>query len=118
MRASRVVNTKGRTDTAIARQRVDFIYRHAGNLSSAEIAEQLGITPISVRNIAASHDISLKLRPAIEDTDYPLIVQLQSEGMPDDEIAEKWDCTITTLCRFMRKRQAAIRRARYDPPAA
>ena len=103
MRASRVVVSNGRSDTALTLKRVSFIHKHAGTLSSKEMAEELGVPAHTIRTLAANHAISLKLNPPILEEDCALIRQLQMDGMPDEEIAEKWECSVPTLHRYMRR---------------
>ena len=86
-------------------RRVEIIRQHAGFITSRQIAALLGCTPESVRVLACEFGISLAVSRSEKLTldDYRLIYQLEADGMDDEIIMMKFECSAAELRRARRQ---------------
>ena len=82
-------------------RRVAIIRQHAGIISSRQIAAIIGCTPDSIRNLACEFGISLviKRNAKLTEEDYRLIHHLEADGMDDETIMAKFECSASELRR-------------------
>lgn len=82
-------------------RRVAIIRQHAGIISSRQIAAIIGCTPDSIRNLACEFGISLviKRNAKLTEEDYKLIYHLEADGMDDETIMAKFECSASELRR-------------------
>lgn len=81
--------------------RVAIIQKYAGYLTSRQISEMLNCTPESVRNLASSFGISLAVTRSakLTEDDHALIAHLEADGMDDETIMAKFECSAAELRR-------------------
>ena len=82
-------------------RRVAIIRQHAGIISSRQIAAIMGCTPDSVRALACEFSISLVVprNAKLTEDDYKLIYHLEADGMDDETIMAKFECSASELRR-------------------
>lgn len=85
-------------------RRVAIIREHAGIISSRQIAAIMGCTPDSVRALACEFSISLVVprNAKLTEEDYSLISHLEADGMDDETIMAKFECSASELRRARR----------------
>ena len=85
-------------------RRVAIIREHAGIISSRQIAAIMGCTPDSVRALACEFSISLVVprNAKLTEEDYRLIHHLEADGMDDETIMAKFECSASELRRARR----------------
>ena len=88
-------------------RRVAIIRQHAGIISSRQIAAIMGCTPDSVRALACEFSISLVVprNAKLTEEDYSLISHLEADGMDDEIIMAKFECSMAELRRARRAYQ-------------
>ena len=88
-------------------RRVAIIRQHAGIISSRQIAAIIGCTPDSIRNLACEFGISLAITRSakLTEEDYSLISHLEADGMDDEIIMAKFECSMAELRRARRAYQ-------------
>ena len=86
-------------------RRVAIIRQHAGIISSRQIAAIMGCTPDSVRALACEFSISLVVprNAKLTEEDYSLISHLEADGMDDEIIMAKFECSMAELRRARNK---------------
>ncbi len=70
----------------------------AGTMTSDEIAAELGETIGRIRWVAQQFDISLRVE-TFTGPEKEVVRQLRSEGMPLEELADKFECSISAVRR-------------------
>lgn len=90
-------------------RRVAIIRQHAGIISSRQIAAIMGCTPDSVRALACEFSISLVVprNAKLTEEDYSLISHLEADGMDDEIIMAKFECSMAELRRARKSYQKA-----------
>lgn len=86
-------------------RRVAIIRQHAGIMTSRQIAAIMGCTPDSVRALACEFSISLVVprNAKLTEEDYSLISHLEADGMDDEIIMAKFECSMAELRRARNK---------------
>ena len=92
-------------------RRVAIIRQHAGIISSRQIAAIMGCTPDSVRALACEFSISLVVprNAKLTEEDYSLISHLEADGMDDEIIMAKFECSMAELRRARNKYRTPAR---------
>lgn len=101
-RASKARSAMNRAKKEEERQRrVAIIREYAGFYSSRRIAEMMGCSAESIRNLACEFWISLviKRNAKLTEEDYALIAHLEADGMDDEIIMSKFECSAAELRR-------------------
>lgn len=82
-------------------RRVAIIREHAGIMTSRQIAAIMGCSPDSVRALACEFSISLVIprNAKLTEEDYALIAHLEADGMDDEIIMSKFECSAAELHR-------------------
>ena len=82
-------------------RRVSVIRQHAGIIPSRQIAAIMGCSPDSVRSLACEFSISLVIprNAKLTEEDYALIAHLEADGMDDEIIMSKFECSMAELRR-------------------
>lgn len=82
-------------------RRVSVIRQHAGIIPSRQIAAIMGCSPDSVRSLACEFSISLVIprNAKLTEEDYALIAHLEADGMDDEIIMSKFECSAAELRR-------------------
>lgn len=104
-RASKARSAMNRAKKEEERQRrVAIIREYAGFYSSRRIAEMMGCSAESIRNLACEFGISLviKRNAKLTEEDYRLIHHLDADGMDDETIMAKFECSASELRRARR----------------
>lgn len=86
-------------------RRVAIIREHAGIMTSRQIAAIMGCTPDSVRALACEFSISLVVprNAKLTEEDYSLISHLEADGIDDEIIMAKFECSMAELRRARNK---------------
>ena len=101
-RASKARSAANRAKKEEERQRrVAIIREYAGFYSSRRIAEMMGCSAESIRNLACEFGISLviKRNAKLTEEDCRLIHHLEADGMDDETIMAKFECSASELRR-------------------
>ena len=82
-------------------RRVSVIRQHAGIIPSRQIAAIMWCSPDSVRSLACEFSISLVIprNAKLTEEDYALIAHLEADGMDDEIIMSKFECSMAELRR-------------------
>lgn len=84
------------------RQLAAYLLRQAGKKSTNQIAKELGKDPLYVRCTASDYGVSMAMPPKVDEHDKTLIRQLRQEGLTLQQIADKFDVSVSkvaTLCK-------------------